>query len=998
MKDTPSSRTLSPTRTSLNIMFFLLMIVYSPCAWPALALAADSEPMASLPGGVPPQASQLLAAATPAPAGMLLRLRIYLNLSNTQAARQMTDDLQNPSSPNYHKWLKTGQFNQMFGPLQASYDAIASWLTSQGFTVTAIRPDRRDVEFSGTVAQADQAFQVQIMSMSDGKHYGILSDPMIPTRFQGVILGVMGLDNLSAVSPASTISPVWTFGNSKSPNGIAYTAFAPADFYTFYDENALLNAGVNGSISGSPNECLAILGVSDYLPAAVTQFDNQFNLSAPAITTEYATILSTCLPGPFCDPGLTEDVNEVEAELDLEWGHAAAPGAPLIFYVGDTAIDGWQALLDALELTLLDNTCGTISISFQICDFNDWGYYAWDLVAQEAAAQGQSIFVASGDDGSAGLQYDPTTNTCVPGTSDSVNEISADTYVTSVGGTQFHPTYPTATPTPSNSLDVGFGPEGVWDVLGSGASGGGESQYFPKPNYQVLSTPADGARDVPDVALMAGALDANGVPNPGAFYGDDPQISGSYCPGPGACVACCTGGTSLATILWAGISKLIQQQLGARLGNINPELYSLAGLGYTAGLRDVTANASPNNNGYNGVVGWSAWNGYDLATGWGTPDITTLVNLFGSSQVVLIGGLAASEYLQTAEAYNPVTQSFTSLGTVMSANRVEYGAAKLADGTILLAGGNNRVYGGQNKASIFQTADIFNPVTDTFTVVPNNMQPGLDFATAIPLDTGKVFIIGSEDTGSQVYSEIYDPAKQTFSKAVKIIGSAGGNAPNYTSTLLGNGKVLIQAGGNTAQLYDPVANTFTETANQPPEITIPGGKTSDLQAPAAVLLSNGMVLVAGGLAATLYPSSFAYLYNPTTNTFAATGTLNQARCDPFAIALPNGEAMVWGNVGQNNVYDTCTFDSPTVEIYNPGTGTFTQAQMTTTRNWPYVSIIPNSQNNLTAQVLIAGGLTSSLGYLNSAEVYDPVFGTFTALTATMTTASEGGIGFALPAR
>jgi len=958
-------------------MFFLLMIVYSPCAWPALALAADSEPMVSLPGGVPPQASQLLAAATPAPAGMLLRLRIYLNLSNTQAARQMTDDLQNPSSPSYHKWLTPKQFDQMFGPLQASYDAIASWLTSQGFSVTATRHDRRDVEFTGTVAQADQAFQVQIMSMKDGKHYGILSDPMIPTRFQGVILGVMGLDNLGGVSPASTVT---------TPKGNV-TAFAPADFYTFYDENALLNAGVNGSISGNPNECLAIVGLSDYLPAAVTQFDNQFNLSAPAITTEYATNNS--------DPGFTAD--EEEALLDLEWGHAAAPGAPLIFYVGDPNVDGQVAVLDAFELAVSDNTCGTTSISFVNCDFNDFGYYAWDLVAQAAASQGQSVFVASDDFGSAGMVLN-SAGGCSAGTSLGVNEISADTYVTSVGGTQFHPTYPTATPTPGNSLDVGFGPEGVWDVVGRGASGGGESQYFPKPNYQVLSTPADGARDVPDVALMAGSLDANGTPNPGAFYGDDPQISGSECPGPGACVACCTGGTSLATVLWAGISKLIQQQLGARLGHINPELYSLAGLGYTAGIRDVTANASPNNNGYNGVAGWSAWNGYDLATGWGTPDITTLVNLFGSSQVVLIGGLAACEYLQTAEAYNPVTQSFTSLGTVMSTNRVEYGAAKLADGTILLVGGDNGVACKNNKASIFQTADIFNPVTDTFAVAPNNMQPGLDFATAIPLDNGKVFIIGSEDTGTPVYSEIYDPAKQTFSKAVEIIGSGGGNAPNYTSTLLGNGKVLIQAGGATAQFYDPIANTFNPTNNQPPEIKIPGGETSDLEAPAAVLLSNGMVLVAGGLAGTIYPSSFAYLYNPATNTFAATGTLNQARCNPFAIALPNGEAMVWGNVGQNNVYDTCTLDDPTVEIYNPGTGTFTQAQMTTSRLWPYVSIIPNSQNNLTAQVLIAGGLTPNLGYLNSAEVYDPVFGTFTGLTATMTTASEGGIGFALPAR
>ncbi|MGA7619787.1 protease pro-enzyme activation domain-containing protein [Candidatus Binatus sp.] len=760
-------------------MFFLLMIVYSPCAWPALALAADSEPMVSLPGGVPPQASQLLAAATPAPAGMPLRLRIYLNLSNPQAARQMIEDLQNPSSPNYHKWLKTGQFDQMFGPLQASYDAIASWLTSQGFSVTAVRHDRRDIEFTGTVAQADQAFQVQIMSMSDGKHYGILSDPMIPTRFQGVILGVMGLDNLGGVSPASTVSPVWTLGNSNSPNGTAYTAFAPADFYTFYDENALLKAGVNGSISGSPNECLAIVGLSDYLPAAVNAFDTQFNLPTPTITTEYATNNT--------DPGITHDENEGEALLDLEWGHAAAPGAPLILYVGDASVDGEQALLDALELAVSDSTCGTISISFQVCDFTGFGYAAWDIVAQAAAAQGQSVFVASGDFGDAGYHYDFSTGLCLVGPDPGVNEISADTYVTSVGGTQFYPSYAGINGVPLYGqvmgTDVGFGPEGVWDVLGSGASGGGESQEFTKPNYQVLSTPADGWRDVPDVALMAGALDANGTPNPGAFYGDDPQISGSYCPGPGACVACCEGGTSLATVLWAGISKLIQQQLGARLGNINPELYSLAQLESTAGLRDVTVNAVPNNNGFNGVAGWPARNGYDLATGWGTPDITTLVNLFGSSQVVLIGGLAASEYLQTAEAYNPVTQSFTSLGTVMSTNRVSYAAAKLPDGTFLLAGGDN-------GSSSLKTADIFNPVTDTYAATTHNMADAdFDFAQAVSLDTGQVFIIGTGN--AKLWTEIYDPPTQTFSTPVKILGSPYPEV-GYTTTLLGSGKVLIQ--------------------------------------------------------------------------------------------------------------------------------------------------------------------------------------------------------------
>ncbi len=189
------------TRTPLNMMLFLLLI---SAAW-TLAFASESEPMVSLPGSVGPETPELLAAATPARPDMWLHLRIYLNIRNKEAARKMSDDLHNASSPMYRKWITPKQFDELFGPLPASYDAIASWLKSQGFSVTAVRRDRRDVEFTGTVAQADHAFRVQIMSLKDGKHYGILSDPKIPARFQGAILGVMGLDNLSQISPAAAV-------------------------------------------------------------------------------------------------------------------------------------------------------------------------------------------------------------------------------------------------------------------------------------------------------------------------------------------------------------------------------------------------------------------------------------------------------------------------------------------------------------------------------------------------------------------------------------------------------------------------------------------------------------------------------------------------------------------------------------------------------------------------------------------------------------------------
>ncbi len=208
MKSISSPRSASTDWILSNLMFFSLMIGYASCARSSFALAADTEPMVSLAGGVPPQAPTLLAGADPASAGNLLQMRIYLELRDKAAARQMNEDLHNSASSNYHKWLNPQKFDEMFGPLQTTYDEISAWLQSQGFSVTAIRRDRRDIEFSGTVAQADQAFHVQILGMRDGKHYGITSDPMIPTRFQGLILGVMGLDNLSAVSPASTISPI----------------------------------------------------------------------------------------------------------------------------------------------------------------------------------------------------------------------------------------------------------------------------------------------------------------------------------------------------------------------------------------------------------------------------------------------------------------------------------------------------------------------------------------------------------------------------------------------------------------------------------------------------------------------------------------------------------------------------------------------------------------------------------------------------------------------
>jgi subtilase family serine protease len=163
----------------------------------------------------------------------------------------------------------------------------------------------------------------------------------------------------------------------------------------------------------------------------------------------------------------------------------------------------------------------------------------------------------------------------------------------------------------SSGDDIGSVPESVWDDA-YGAGGGGKSSIFAKPKYQKGLTPKDSARDVPDISFGASLI------SPGFYI---ISLSNNL-----SCTECIAGGTSAAAPSWAGISMLIQQELGTRPGLINPELYRLGPSGAAAGIRDVTTG----NNSYNGVNGYSAVPGYDQASGWGTPDIADFVTAFAN--------------------------------------------------------------------------------------------------------------------------------------------------------------------------------------------------------------------------------------------------------------------------------------------------------------------------------------------------------------------------------
>jgi subtilase family serine protease len=306
--------------------------------------------------------------------------------------------------------------------------------------------------------------------------------------------------------------------------------------------------------------------------------------------------------------------------FDLLYAHAIAPGAQINLYLTDFNTPPYKpnfitSTVDSLKTAVNQDACSALSISIESCGFPE-AFYTDELhlIYEQAAAQGQTVFVAEGDQGVA--EFQPSPLGCSTGTLPHVNELASDPLVTSVGGTQFTPKYD------AGKHDIGYVAESVWNEPqiaiqsdeGNGATGGGRSAFFPKPPFQALGTPNDGMRDVPDISMEAACS------TPGVF-----TVS-PFPAGPTSHTVTFPGcGTSLGAPIWAAITELLVQSNHDQqwLGTLNPRLYALGNEQNTAttGIRDVTTG----NNNFNGVQGFNAAPGYDLATGWGTPDISTFV-------------------------------------------------------------------------------------------------------------------------------------------------------------------------------------------------------------------------------------------------------------------------------------------------------------------------------------------------------------------------------------
>ncbi len=363
----------------------------------------------------------------------MTRMLLLLQRSPEQetALRQLLDAQQTKSSGNYHAWLTPEQFGQQFGPADADVQAVTGWLTKQGFQVAKVAAGRMAIEFNGTTAQVQNAFQTRIRRyvVNGVEHIANSSDPAIPQALAPVVKGVVSLNNFPKHSQfhrvgsfqrdlaTGQVKALFTY---TSANGTFY-GVGPADFAKIYN--------IPPTATGA-GQSIAVVGQSNINIQDVRDFRSMFGLPAndPQII----------LNGP--DPGLTPD--EGEADLDVEWAGAVAPAATIKFVVSQgTTSDFTQvsAGVDLSALYIIDNNIAPVlSESYGLCEaaLGTSGNTFYSSMWQQATAEGITVVVAAGDNGSAGC--DPSTNANAATQGIAVNGFASTPYNVAVGGTDFN--------------------------------------------------------------------------------------------------------------------------------------------------------------------------------------------------------------------------------------------------------------------------------------------------------------------------------------------------------------------------------------------------------------------------------------------------------------------------------------------------------------------------------------------------------------------------------
>jgi subtilase family serine protease len=615
-----------------------------------LSQAIDNNQRLMVPGNVSPLARPEFDRGRVEGSMLLNHVALSFRLSPDQQHEldQLLAQQQDPTSVNYHKWITPEQYADRFGLSANDLARVTAWLQAQGLAVEGVSRDRTEVYFSATAAQIGAVFNTEIhrYQLRGENHFANAAPPAVPAALGHLLLGIRNLNDFRPKPRSRRISPHFTSAGSHF--------LAPDDFATIYDLKPLYSSGLDGT-----GQKIAVVGDSAITITDIDAFRKAAGLGA-------ANLTQVAVGGTA-----PHNSDEAEADLDLEWAGAVARAAQIIYVVAGPNASG--GAFDALHDAITNNRAPVISNSFGLCEA-DIGQPMASTVRgwiQQANSHGQTVTSASGDTGAADCDGDSSTAPSSAMKGLSVDVPAAIPEVTGVGGSEFNEgsgNFWSSTNNANNGSALSYIPEKAWNDTGIGArttlaaSGGGKSIFFLKTDapYQQGVTPADGARDVPDVSLSA-----------------SPDHDGYLVCTQGSCAngfstSTVFGGTSVSSPTFAGILAIANQSAASGgLGNVNTKLYGLAG---TSSFHDIATgdNIVPCQPGTptsapwasidpkcpsSGKFGYPAGSGYDLVTGLGSVDANILVSALGGG-----GGGGGGNGAQFVLSSNPTSIAITNPG------------------------------------------------------------------------------------------------------------------------------------------------------------------------------------------------------------------------------------------------------------------------------------------------------------------------------------------------
>ena len=603
----------------------------------------------------------------PTAASAAQTVSIILKVQDREDLDEYIEASVNPRSRLYHHFLTVSQFKARFAPSNQQIRLVTDYMKSQGIVINEIYPDNLLIKATGTVAQFNAVFATSIHDYvdDDGHHFrGHHGDVSIPRLLNEVVLTVAGLNTQSAQytpkhrnvarnSALAAAKPALTFPLTNGTSTGVPGDYTVGDVADHYGVNPLYAQGINGK-----GRTVGIATLANFQPEDAYAYWDLIGLN----------VLPNRITQVHVDGGgdLSAAAGTGETSLDVEQSGGLAPYAKMIVYDAPNTEAGF---IDVFYKAASDNLVDTLSVSWGgsemfsfLTPFTTDTHL--DLIAThqafaEAAAQGISLFAASGDDGA----YDA--NRAYPSIIGdpafigpfnaplTVDSPAADPYITASGGT----TLPVTLALRKGNVVVPTERIWAWDYLNdyfltnygiandefAVGAGGGVSFVFPTPEYQKV---VDGLRKTErnqSWLFYPNYFDASGnivgdtsspitlFTLPGGFAGRNvPDISLNADPETGYILISTVdggfndffGGTSFVAPQLNGIFSLISQANGSRLGLVNPQLYdALADRGYSNGgpLDDITDGTDWF---YHGRVG------YDPGTGLGTINAAALVSVF----------------------------------------------------------------------------------------------------------------------------------------------------------------------------------------------------------------------------------------------------------------------------------------------------------------------------------------------------------------------------------